>query len=184
MFIPPALLSVQAISEKLEDFMAKVRVSQKQKDKLKASDYCRSNSSDLTVNPNSQDDLEYDEEDGTITFDKRTTEGKEIDRILKSRNRSKKQEESDEDSEDSTDYMEENESETDADNTDYDPDNAVGYYFDDDDDENYYDSDDDDEDYYDSDDDDDEPYESSDPDQFYRDYYGEDYDEDDMGVAD
>lgn len=116
--------------------MAKVRLSEKQKEKLKNSDFCRSNSSDLTVNPNSQDDLEYDEDDGTITFDKRTTEGKEIERILKSRNRSKKQEESDDDEDypeeteyndcdENEDIYEENEDEDSEDSDEEDDDNEL-----------------------------------------------------------
>lgn len=67
--------------------MATVRVTEKQKEKLKInSEFFRTNSADLTVNPNGQDIAEYD--DGYLSFDKRTSEGKEIDRILKSRNRS------------------------------------------------------------------------------------------------
>lgn len=67
--------------------MATRKLSDKQKDKLKNSKYVRSNSDDVTVNPNYEDVIEYDEDDGTLTFDKRTKEGKEIERILNSRNR-------------------------------------------------------------------------------------------------
>lgn len=63
------------------------KLTDKQKDKLKNSKYVRSNSDDVTVNPNFEDDIEYDEDDGTLTYDKRTKEGKKIERILNSRNR-------------------------------------------------------------------------------------------------
>lgn len=70
----------------------KVHPTEKQKEKLrKLSDAIRKNSQELTVNPNYQDIVEYDDE-GNLIFDARTTEGKEIKRILKSRNRSPKQE--------------------------------------------------------------------------------------------
>ena len=67
--------------------MATRKLTDKQKDKLKNSKYVRSNSDDVTVNPNYEDDIEYNEDDGTLTYDKRTKEGKEIERILNSRNR-------------------------------------------------------------------------------------------------
>lgn len=67
--------------------MATRKLSDKQKDKLKNSKFVRSNSVDVTVNSSFEDVIEYDEDDGTLTFDKRTKEGKEIDRILNSRNR-------------------------------------------------------------------------------------------------
>ena len=63
------------------------KLTDKQKDKLKNSKYVRSNSDDVTVNPNFEDDIEYDEDEGTLSYDKRTKEGKEIERILNSRNR-------------------------------------------------------------------------------------------------
>ena len=63
------------------------KLTDKQKDKLKNSKFVRSNSDDVTVNPNFEDDIEYNEDDGTLTYDKRTKEGKEIERILNSRNR-------------------------------------------------------------------------------------------------
>lgn len=63
------------------------KLTDKQKDKLKNSKYVRSNSDDVTVNPNYEDDIEYDEDEGTLSYDKRTKEGKEIERILNSRNR-------------------------------------------------------------------------------------------------
>ena len=67
--------------------MATRKLTDKQKDKLKNSKYVRSNSDDVTVNPNFEDDIEYDEDEGTLSYDKRTKEGKEIERILNSRNR-------------------------------------------------------------------------------------------------
>lgn len=67
--------------------MATRKLTDKQKDKLKNSKFVRSNSVDVTVNSSFEDVIEYDEDDGTLTFDKRTKEGKEIDRILNSRNR-------------------------------------------------------------------------------------------------
>lgn len=63
------------------------KLSDKQKGKLKNSKFVRSNSVDVTVNPNFEDDIEYDEDEGTLSYDKRTKEGKEIERILNSRNR-------------------------------------------------------------------------------------------------
>ena len=78
------------------------KLTDKQKDKLKNSKYVRSNSDDVTVNPNFEDDIEYDEDEGTLSYDKRTKEGKEIERILNSRNRkssSPVDEESEEDDE-------------------------------------------------------------------------------------
>ena len=63
------------------------KLTDKQKDKLKNSKYVRSNSDDVTVNPSFEEDIEYNEDDGTLTYDKRTKEGKEIERILNSRNR-------------------------------------------------------------------------------------------------
>lgn len=63
------------------------KLTDKQKDKLKNSKYVRSNSDDVTVNPNFEDDIEYDEDEGTLTYDKRTKKGKEIEKILNSRNR-------------------------------------------------------------------------------------------------
>lgn len=89
--------------------MATTKLTDKQKDKLKGSKYVRSNSDDVTVNKKYQESAEYDEEEGTLTYDKRTREGKEIDKILKSRNRkSLKQEDNDiwddyDDSEETTD---------------------------------------------------------------------------------
>ena len=67
--------------------MATRKLTDKQKDKLKNSKYVRSNSDDVTVNPNFENDIEYDEDEGTLSYDKRTKEGKEIERILNSRNR-------------------------------------------------------------------------------------------------
>ncbi|MGN0723104.1 MAG: hypothetical protein ACI4LT_03745 [Treponema sp.] len=63
------------------------KLTDKQKDKLKNSKFVRSNSVDVTVNSSFEDDIEYNEDDGTLTYDKRTKEGKEIERILNSRNR-------------------------------------------------------------------------------------------------
>ena len=67
--------------------MATRKLTDKQKDKLKDSKFVRSNSVDVTVNSSFEDDIEYNEDDGTLTYDKRTKEGKEIERILNSRNR-------------------------------------------------------------------------------------------------
>ena len=67
--------------------MATRKLTDKQKNKLKNTQFARKNSADLTVNPNYEDDIEYNEDDGTLTYDKRTKEGKEIERILNSRNR-------------------------------------------------------------------------------------------------
>lgn len=67
--------------------MATRKLTDKQKDKLKNSKYVRSNSDDVTVNPNFEGDIEYDEDEGTLSYEKRTKEGKEIERILNSRNR-------------------------------------------------------------------------------------------------
>lgn len=82
------------ISKKLQNIdlqrrpkVATRKLTDKQKDKLKDSKFVRSNSVDVTVNSSFEDDIEYDSENGTLTFDKRTKEGKEIDRILNSRNR-------------------------------------------------------------------------------------------------
>lgn len=63
------------------------KLTDKQKDKLKDSEFVRSNSVDVTVNARFKDRVEYNEEDSSLTFDKRTKEGKEIERILNSRNR-------------------------------------------------------------------------------------------------
>ena len=63
------------------------KLTDKQKEKLKDSKFVRSNSVDVTVNSSFQDNIEYNEDDGTLTFDQRTREGKEINRILNSRNR-------------------------------------------------------------------------------------------------
>ena len=63
------------------------KLTDKQKDKLKNSKFVRSNSIDVTVNSSFEEDIEYNEDDGTLTYDKRTKEGKEIERILNSRNR-------------------------------------------------------------------------------------------------
>lgn len=63
------------------------KLSEKQKQKLKDNGFARSNSSDLTINKSFQDaGIKY--EDGNLSYDKRTKEGKEIERILNSRNRS------------------------------------------------------------------------------------------------
>lgn len=67
--------------------MSTRKLTDKQKGKLKNSKYVRSNSDDVTVNPSFEGEIEYDEDDGTLTYDKRTKEGKEIERILNSRNR-------------------------------------------------------------------------------------------------
>lgn len=67
--------------------MATRKLTDKQKDKLKNSKFVRSNSIDVTVNSSFEEDIEYNEDDGTLTYDKRTKEGKEIERILNSRNR-------------------------------------------------------------------------------------------------
>ena len=63
------------------------KLTDKQKGKLKDSGFVRSNSVDVTVNARFKDRVEFNKEDGTLTFDKRTKEGKEIERILNSRNR-------------------------------------------------------------------------------------------------
>ena len=76
--------------------MATRKLTDKQKDKLKNSKYVRSNSDDITVNPSFEGEIEYDEDDGTLTYDKRTKKGKEIDKILNSRNRKSSHEENDE----------------------------------------------------------------------------------------
>jgi hypothetical protein len=73
--------------------MSTRKLTQRQKDKLKESEYFRSNSSDLTINKSFQDVLEYDE-DGNLVYDKRTREGKEIERIINSKIRSCKKNES------------------------------------------------------------------------------------------
>lgn len=65
--------------------MAKRRLTDKQKQKLRDSEFARSNSSDLTINPSYGDSLEYD--DGNLSYDGRTKTGKKINRLLKSRNR-------------------------------------------------------------------------------------------------
>lgn len=71
--------------------MATKKLTQKQKDRLKDSDFFRSNSSDLTINKSYQDVLDFDD-DGNLIYDKRTKEGREIDKILHSRrNRSPKE---------------------------------------------------------------------------------------------
>ena len=82
------------ISNKLQNIdlqrrprVATRKLTDKQKDKLKDSKFVRSNSVDVTVNSSFEEDIEYDSENGTLTFDKRTKEGKEIERILNSRNR-------------------------------------------------------------------------------------------------
>lgn len=67
--------------------MASTRPTEKQKAKLCNSEMFRSNSADLTVNPSFQNDVSYDG-DGNLHFDGRTKVGKEINRIMKSRNRS------------------------------------------------------------------------------------------------
>lgn len=67
--------------------MATRKLTDKQKDKLKDSKFVRSNSVDVTVNSSFEDYIEYNEDDGTLTYDKRTKEGKEIEKILNSRNR-------------------------------------------------------------------------------------------------
>ena len=67
--------------------MATRKLTDIQKDKLKNSKYVRSNSDDVTVNPSFEGEIEYDEDEGTLSYDKRTKEGKEIERILNSRNR-------------------------------------------------------------------------------------------------
>ena len=71
--------------------MVRIKVTEKQKAKLKKSGYFRKNSSDLTVNKNYSNSLGY--VDGEVTFDGRTREGKEVKKILNSRNRTKKHEE-------------------------------------------------------------------------------------------
>ena len=75
--------------------MTTKKLTDKQKDKLKNSKFVRSNSDDITVNPSFKEDIEYDEEDGTLSYDRRTKEGKEIERILNSRNRKSKSDEGD-----------------------------------------------------------------------------------------
>lgn len=67
--------------------MATRKLTDKQKSKLKDSKFVRSNSVDVTVNSSFEDDIEYNEDDGSLTYDKRTKEGKEIEKILNSRNR-------------------------------------------------------------------------------------------------
>ena len=95
--------------------MAKTTLSEKQTEKLRDSDFARSNSSDLTINPSYQDEIEYDDE-GNLIYDKRTRTGKEIDRILKSRKRSsKKDEEMDDDEDDEWDEDDEESEDDDED---------------------------------------------------------------------
>ena len=94
--------------------MATRKLTDKQKDKLKDSKFVRSNSVDVTVNSSFEDDIEYNEDDGTLTYDKRTKEGKEIERILNSRNRkpsSPVDEEPEKDDEDFNSNEENNETE-------------------------------------------------------------------------
>lgn len=67
--------------------MASKRPTEKQKEKLCNSEMFRSNSADLTVNPTFQNAVSYDD-GGNLRFDGRTRVGKEINRIMKSRNRS------------------------------------------------------------------------------------------------
>ncbi len=81
--------------------MAKRKLTEKQKQKLRDSEFARSNSSDLTINPSWSDSLEYDD-DGSLSYDRRTKEGKKIDKILKSKNRSSSKNE-EEDYEDESD---------------------------------------------------------------------------------
>lgn len=56
--------------------MATKKLTQKQKDKLKKSDFFRSNNSDLTINKSYQGILDFD--DDNLLYDKRTKEGREI----------------------------------------------------------------------------------------------------------
>lgn len=44
--------------------MATRKITDKQKDKLKNTQFARKNSADLTVNPNYEDDIKYDEDEG------------------------------------------------------------------------------------------------------------------------
>ena len=67
--------------------MAKRTLTEKQKQKLRNSNFIRTNSKDITINPNFQEEIKYNEDDGTLTFDKRSRVGKELDHILNSRNR-------------------------------------------------------------------------------------------------
>ncbi len=135
--------------------MATRKLTDKQKDKLKNSKYVRSNSDDVTVNPSFEGEIEYDEDDGTLTYDKRTKEGKEIERILNSRNRKSSSPVDEEPEEDDEEVW--------------------------DDDEVIYD---DDEVIYDDDEDDDVPWEFISPENYYNYIYGPNHDEDDESVAD
>ena len=46
--------------------MATRKLTNKQKDKLKNTQFARKNSADLTVNPNYEYDIEYDEDDESV----------------------------------------------------------------------------------------------------------------------
>ena len=103
--------------------MATRKLTDKQKDKLKNTQFARKNSADLTVNPNYEDDIEYDEDEGTLSYDKRTKEGKEIERILNSRNR--KSSKSDEENEEIDNWEDECEDEDIDETEDYDDDSEL-----------------------------------------------------------
>ena len=101
--------------------MATRKLTDKQKDKLKNSKYVRSNSDDVPwefISPENCYNYIYgpnhDEDEGTLSYDKRTKEGKEIERILNSRNRkssSPVDEEPEKDDEDFNSNEENNETE-------------------------------------------------------------------------
>ena len=127
--------------------MAKRKLTEKQKQKLRDSEFARSNSSDLTINPSWSDSLEYDD-DGSLSYDRRTKEGKKIDKILKSKNRSSSKNEEEDYEDESDDFDDDSNWNNNSDNSDID---IIDSLFDDDDDWNN-DSDDEEDDDDDSDD--------------------------------
>ena len=56
--------------------MATRKLTDKQKDKLKDSKFVRSNSVDVTVNSSFEDDIEYNEDDGTLMINAQKKERK------------------------------------------------------------------------------------------------------------
>ena len=70
--------------------MASKKLTEKQKGKLRNSDVARINSKDVTINKSYQERVFYDEEDGTLYYDGRIREGKEVKKIINSRNRTSK----------------------------------------------------------------------------------------------
>lgn len=121
--------------------MAKRKLTEKQKQKLRDSEFARSNSSDLTINPSWSDSLEYDD-DGSLSYDRRTKEGKKIDKILKSKNRSSSKNEEEDYEDESDDFDDDSNWNNNSDNSDID---IIDSLFDDDDDDDDWNNDSDDE---------------------------------------